>query len=100
MCINRNSQWVWRIISYKVSPLFASLTLKVITNNPNTIFVTPYFNFELIKSDPDDNKFVDCAISANAKFIVTEDHHYNILKEIDFPQVEIINLDDAILNNV
>ena len=88
------------IISYKASPLFASLTLKVITNNPNTIFVTPYFNFELIKSDPDDNKFVDCAISANAKFIVTEDHHYNILKEIDFPQVEIINLDDAILNNV
>ena len=76
------------------------MTLKVITNNPNTIFVTPYFNFELIKSDPDDNKFVDCAISANAKFIVTEDHHYNILKEIDFPQVEIINLDDAILNNI
>jgi len=87
------------ILSYKASPLFASFAFNFITNNPNTIFVTPYFNFELIKSDPDDNKFVDCAISANAKFIVTEDHHYNILKEIDFPQVEIINLDDVILNN-
>lgn len=87
------------ILSCKASPLFASLALKVITNNPNTIFVTTYFNFELIKSDPDDNKFVDCAISANAKFIVTEDNHYNILKEIDFPQVEIINLDDVVLNN-
>ena len=49
----------------------------------------------LITTDPDDNKFIDCAVAAQAKFIVTEDHHYDILQEIDFPKVDIIGLDDA-----
>ena len=52
------------------------LTLDVILNNPYTSFLTPYYKFNLIKSDPDDNKFVDCAVIANAKFIVTEDRHF------------------------
>ena len=30
-----------------------------------------YFRWNLIQADPDDNKFVDCAISARARFIVT-----------------------------
>lgn len=42
-----------------------------------------------------DNKFVDCAVVANAKFIVTEDRHYNELKDLDFPKVETIRLDEA-----
>lgn len=42
----------------------------------------PHYTFALIEADKDDNKFVDCAIAANAKCIVTEDstsfvyHHY------------------------
>jgi predicted nucleic acid-binding protein len=46
----------------------------------------------LIKTDPDDNKFVDCAISANAKFIVTNDKHFNILQKIEFPKVSVLNI--------
>ena len=68
----------------------------LITNNPYTQFVTPYFHFKLIISDPDDDKFVDCAIAANAKFVVTDDGHFDVLKQIDFPKVEIIGLDDLI----
>lgn len=56
--------------------------------------ITPYFHFDLIKADPDDNKFVDCAVAGNARFIVTEDHHYDILKEIEFPKVDIVKLDE------
>lgn len=73
---------------------FAELAIDVIVNNPYTLFVTPYFHFNLIKEDPDDNKFVDCAVAGNAKFIVSEDSHYNILKTVDFPKVEILGLDD------
>lgn len=40
------------------------------------------------------NKFVDCAITANAEYIVTEDYHFNELKNISFPSVAIINLKD------
>ena len=53
----------------------------------------------MIEADPDDNKFVDCAIAANAQFIVTNDHHYNVLHQIDFPKVNVINI-DAFLNLV
>lgn len=39
---------------------------------------------------------MDCAVAGNARFIVTEDHHYDVLQEIDFPQVEIIKLDEML----
>jgi predicted nucleic acid-binding protein len=48
----------------------------------------------LIKTDIDDNKFVDCAIAANAHFIVTEDKHFTILEAIPFPKVNIISAED------
>lgn len=73
---------------------FALRALDVILNNPYTVFVTPSYHFRLIETDPDDNKFVDCAIAARAKFIVTEDHHFDVLRTIDFPKVEIIGLDE------
>lgn len=82
------------ILERKASHTFAMLAINVIINNPHTIFVTPYYHFNLITVDFDDNKFVDCAVAGNAKFIVTEDHHYDILQKIDFPKVEIIKLDE------
>ena len=75
---------------------FTESALGVITNNPHTLFITPYFRFKLITADPDDDKFVDCAIAANAKFVVTDDAHFDVLKGIDFPKVEIIGLDEII----
>ena len=78
------------------SPEFTEAALGVITNNPNTLFVTPYFHFKLITADPDDDKFVDCAVASNAKFVVTDDGHFDVLKQIDFPKIEIIGLDDII----
>ena len=61
---------------------------------PNVLKLDITFKFHLIESDPDDNKFVDCAIRANAQYIVTEDRHYDILKTINFPKVDIIGIDD------
>ena len=75
---------------------FAEAALGVITNNPYTLFVNPYYRFNLIEADADDNKFVDCAIAANAKYVVTDDNHFDILKRIDFPKVDIISIDDII----
>ncbi|MBR0276771.1 MAG: putative toxin-antitoxin system toxin component, PIN family [Prevotella sp.] len=84
------------ILERKTSAKFASIASDLIANNRHTVLVTSYFKFNLITSDPDDNKFVDCAIAANAKFIVTEDSDYNVLKDLKFPRVEIIKLDDII----
>ncbi len=84
------------ILERKTNSYFSSLALEVIVNNRHTIFANPYYKFRVITNDPDDDKFVDCAIASNAKYIVTEDAHYNILKQLDFPKVEIIKLDDII----
>ena len=37
------------------------------------------FRFRVITGDPDDNKFVDCAIAARAEFVVTDDQHFSAL---------------------
>ena len=82
------------ILERNTSPRFSELALDVITNNPYTVFVSPFYHFRVIVADPDDNKFVDCAVASNAKYIVTEDAHYEILKNYVFPNVEIIKLDE------
>ena len=53
----------------------------------------PHFRFNWIKADPDDNKFVDCAIVSGAKCIVTEDKHFRVLDSISFPHVDIVGID-------
>ncbi len=83
------------ILQRETSDTFASLALEVILNNPHTLFTNILYKFNLITSDPDDNKFIDCAVAAQAKYIVTEDHHYDILQKIDFPKVDIIGLDEV-----
>jgi putative PIN family toxin of toxin-antitoxin system len=59
---------------------------------PNVHLVNPYYHWHLIENDKDDNKFVDCAISSNADYIVTEDRHFDVLKNLEFPKVKVINI--------
>jgi predicted nucleic acid-binding protein len=40
------------------------------------------------------SSFVDAAIAGNADYIVTEDHHLHILKSIEFPVVNILNIQE------
>jgi uncharacterized protein len=79
------------IISEKASPAIASLIVDIILQSPNTDYITKYFFWQLIEADPDDNKFVDCGLMANANYIVTDDRHFNILKTISFPKIEVIS---------
>ena len=71
----------------------AEFTVELLLKSQNAIQITPHYKWNLISIDPDDNKFVDCALNAGANFIVTNDKHFNILKEIDFPKIDIINLE-------
>jgi len=95
MCVsNEILEEYEEILERKAGARFARLAVNVILNNPHTIFITPFYHFNLIEADPDDNKFVDCTVAGNAKFIVTEDHHYKVLHDIDFPKVDIVSLDE------
>ena len=82
------------VISRNISSNAARYIIYTIMERSNVRLITPSYKWNLITADPDDNKFVDCAIAANAKCIVTEDHHFNALKKIDFPTVDVISIDD------
>jgi uncharacterized protein len=68
----------------------AELVLGILENAPNTIFTEPAFRWAIITKDPDDNKFSDLAISANADCLITYDKHFNIFKTLDFPPLKVV----------
>ena len=70
--------------------------VNAIARSPYTRMIDPQYRFGLIEQDPDDNKFVDCAIIAGADYIVSEDAHFRILADIPFPSVAVIRLDEFI----
>ena len=81
------------ILSRFYSPKTAEFMVGVLLKSQNIIQITPYFKWNLIVTDPDDNKFVDCALNAGADYIVTNDNHFSILKNYDFPKINIIDID-------
>ena len=81
------------ILSQKASPLVAEMFIAVLARSKNVIRKDPYFQFNLIKTDKDDNKFVDCAIVCGADYIVSNDAHFNCLRDIPFPIVNVIDLE-------
>jgi len=83
------------ILEYKekISEIFSKETAELISGAisllPNVKRVEVFYQMNLITADPDDNKFTDCAFAANAHFMVTNDRHFNVLKSIEFPKIEV-----------
>ncbi|NBC58485.1 MAG: putative toxin-antitoxin system toxin component, PIN family [Bacteroidetes bacterium] len=90
------------IIQQHMGHQVAETTLQLIENASNVVWVTKYYKWELIKADKDDNKFVDCAIAANAKYLVSDDQHFALLKNIKFPiirRIRAIEFKNVLINN-
>lgn len=80
------------ILTQKVGRVIANNILNAILSAPNTVYIHPQKRHHLIEADPDDNKFVDCAIAAKARYIVTQDRHYKVVwfnPEYDFTAIDI-----------
>ena len=73
----------------------------IFAESPDVVFKHIYYKWNVIASDPDDNKFFDAAVACNADFLVTNDAHFNVVKHIEFPKVNICSADDflQILSN-
>lgn len=80
------------IIEQKTSAVVARNVVDLLLKSHHVMFVTPHFKFGLITADHDDDKFVDCAFAANATYIVSDDKHYDVLKEISFPKLLVLKL--------
>jgi len=82
------------ILLRKTNEEVASNIVDFLTIHPFVVKSEPYFRFLLITQDMDDNKFVDCAISANAFCIVSNDKHFKVLGKTSFPKVRVLDLPD------
>ena len=77
----------WEILDRKNGREVAENVINFITASPFTEKIEVFYNFGLIEEDEDDNKYVDCAIAANAVCLVSNDNHFNVLNKIPFPKV-------------
>lgn len=80
------------ILSRYTSPVVGQMVVEAIVRANNVLRVDARFRFGLIVADPDDNKFVDCAIVSGAECIVTNDSHFGVLASIPFPHVQVKSL--------
>lgn len=85
------------VVGFHLGKRVASNLLQLIENAINVIFTHKYYKWQLIHADPDDNKFVDCAVAANAEFIVSDDNHFKCLKRISFPRVKVITANEFLM---
>ena len=90
------------VITRKASAEVAANVIRMIADSKYVEFIDTYFHWHLIATDPDDNKFVDCAFAAGATYIVSDDSHFDILRDITFPQLLVLKLMEFVesLNNV
>jgi putative PIN family toxin of toxin-antitoxin system len=77
------------ILTQSTNSVIASNVVQTLLNAPTIEFIEPFYRFNLITQDPDDNKFVDCAIAGNATYIVSNDSHFDVLKQTDFPKLVV-----------
>lgn len=82
------------VIDRKYNSEVAKDVIRTLLTLPNVQKIIVYYKWNLIEADSDDNKFVDCAVSANATGIVTQDKHFNVLRNIYFPNVNLISIAD------
>ena len=81
------------VIQRKYSASTAHALMALLTELTNVHYIHPHYHWQLIEADPDDNKYCDCAIAGQADFIVTEDRHFDVLKNIPFPSLTVITID-------
>ena len=67
---------------------------ETLLNLENVIKVEIQFIWNLIDSDKDDNKFFDCYVSGNSDLLVSNDKHFDILKQVNFPKVRTMDIDN------
>lgn len=103
--VAKKFQWVFsneilseyaEMIALVYSQQAMELVVSILLTSENTLRFEPTYQWQLIKNDPDDNKFVDCALGANVDYLVTDDKHIRKLLTIPqlFPPVPIVTFQE------
>ena len=82
------------ILKSKANALTAFNILSAFVESPNISLADVHFKWNLISADKDDNKFVDAYLASDADYLVTNDAHFNEVKHINFPKLNIVSADE------
>jgi putative PIN family toxin of toxin-antitoxin system len=82
------------IIAQKTNAIVANNIAEMLLTLSNVQKQDVYYKWRLINADEDDNKFVDCAIAGNVDYLISNDKHFNELKDIEFPKLLVLTIDD------
>lgn len=82
-------------IGEKTTPEIAQNVVRLLLNLPNVERLSSiYYRWNLIANDPDDNKYTDCAVAANATYVVSDDSDFRVLKRTPFPPLNLLTSDE------
>jgi putative PIN family toxin of toxin-antitoxin system len=101
-----NGQWIlcitneifleyWEVLDKKTNAQVAANIINFLVSHPFIQFVENYIRLNLIDSDPDDNKFCDCCFSSSSSYLISNDTHFNILKQTEFPSLPLVTSDEV-----
>lgn len=79
------------ILQHLAAPGVSDIVMEIFIESTEIISQQIYYSWNAIEKDPDDNKFFDIAVAANADYLVTNDAHFDALKNLSFPNVKVIN---------
>jgi predicted nucleic acid-binding protein len=82
------------VLQFKTTEEIATNVTNFLSVYSSIIHKEPFIDWHLISKDPDDNKYIDCSIAANAYCIVSKDAHFRPFKNNKFPPLLVLTLDE------
>jgi len=67
------------------------LIMEIFIESPDIYVQTVYYKWNALDNDPEDNKFFDIAVAANADYLITDDVHFNKVSKLKFPQINVVS---------
>ncbi len=84
------------VFSLKFNSQIANNILSYLNIKDNVFKSHIHYKYDLISRDPDDNKFIDAYLNSNCDYLVTNDKHFNFIKNLEHPNINILNIDEFI----
>jgi len=81
-------------ISIRYGLDYTESSLDYLVMLPNVMLKNPDFLWQLIETDKDDNKFVDCYIASQSDYIISNDKHIHQIKDNVFPQIGVLKYEE------
>lgn len=95
MCITTEMLLEYReILARKNGIEVAENMVQFFSVHPFVEKIEPFYRFRVIEQDPDDDKFIDCAVAASVDCIISNDGHFQNPRLKNFPKVEVMTADE------